>query len=127
MIAQILLVDDNDELRRMLRAYLESKHHRVLEARDGAQAFAIAEAELPHLIIMDVVMPGVYGSSATKQIKDYWRTSNIPIILISGSVEQTVLGDLLTRPNIRYLKKPVDLKVLDQTIAELLPRGGYTA
>jgi twitching motility two-component system response regulator PilH len=126
VIAQILLVEDNDDLRRMLRAYLESKNHRVLEARDGAQGFAIAEAELPHLIIMDIVMPGVYGSSATKQIREYWKTSKIPIILMSGSVEQAVLGDLLTRPNVRYLKKPIDLQVLDDTIKELLPEGGYT-
>lgn len=126
MIAQILLVEDNDDLRRMLRAYLESKNHRVLEALDGAQAFAIAEAELPHLIIMDIVMPGLYGSSATKQIREYWKTSNIPIILMSGSVDQSVLGDLLSRPNVRYLKKPIDLQVLDDTIKELLPTGGYT-
>jgi len=126
VIAQILLVEDNDDLRRMLRAYLESKNHRVLEALDGAQAFAIAEAELPHLIIMDIVMPGLYGSSATKQIREYWKTSNIPIILMSGSVDQSVLGDLLSRPNVRYLKKPIDLQVLDDTIKELLPTGGYT-
>ncbi|MFA5140385.1 MAG: response regulator [Elusimicrobiota bacterium] len=126
MLAKILVADDNDELRHQLREYLESKHHHVLEATDGAQAFAIAEAEMPHLIIMDIVMPGLYGSTATKHIQDYWRTSKIPIIIISGSVEQSVLGDLLLRPNVRYLKKPVELAVLEATIHELLPEGGYT-
>ena len=119
MIAKILIADDNDQLRKMLRAFLEAKHHIVLEATDGAQAFTIAEEEMPHLIIMDIVMPGVYGSSATKQIQEYWRTSDIPIILMSGSVEQSLLKDLLQRPNIRFLKKPVEMKVLEETIKEI--------
>lgn len=126
MIAQILLVEDNDDLRAILRSYLESRSHRVLEATDGAQAFAMAEEKLPHLIIMDIVMPGVYGSSATKKIRDYWKTSRIPIILISGSADEAVLGDLLERPNVRFLRKPVDFPSLDKTIRELLPEGGYT-
>lgn len=126
MIASILLVDDNDALRGALKDFLESRKHSVIEATDGAQAFALAEEEVPHLIIMDVVMPGVYGPTASKRIRDYWRTSKIPIILMSGSIEQAALGDILTRPNIRYLKKPVDLKLLEKTISELLPEGGYT-
>lgn len=126
MIANILLVDDDDALRGALRTFLESRKHLVSEATDGAQAFARAEEEMPHLIIMDVVMPGVYGPTATKRIREYWRTSKIPIILMSGSIDQAALGDVLTRPNIRYLKKPVDLKLLEKTISELLPEGGYT-
>lgn len=126
MIAQILIVDDNEELRASLRDFLSSKGHKILEASDGAQAFTIAEAEMPHLIIMDIVMGGMYGSSATKKLREFWRTSEIPIILMSGSVEQAVLKDLLESPKIRYLKKPFDLKVLEETINEMLPEGGYT-
>jgi CheY-like chemotaxis protein len=126
MLAKILIADDNDEVRLLLKEYLESKHHQVLLATDGAQAFAIAEAEMPHLIIMDIVMPGLYGSTAARHIQDYWRTSKIPIIIISGSVEQAMLGDLLQRPNVRYLKKPVELGILEAAIRELLPMGGYT-
>lgn len=126
MIAEILLVDDDTALRGAVKDFLESRHHRVLEANDGAQAFAMAEEHHPHLIIMDIVMPGVYGSTATKRLRDYWRTSDIPIILMSGSIDQAVLGDILTRPKIRYLKKPVDLSALEAAIRELLPEGGYT-
>ncbi|MFH1726684.1 MAG: response regulator [Elusimicrobiota bacterium] len=126
MIAQILVADDNKDIREMLRDFLESQHHRVLEATDGAQAFAIAEQEMPHLIIMDIVMPGVYGSTATRKIHEYWRTTEIPIIIISGSADQAVLGDLLKDPNIRYMKKPINLKELEKNIREMLPKGGYT-
>lgn len=126
MIAKILIADDNDELRASLRDFLKTKHHEVLEATDGAQAFTIAEKERPHLIIMDVVMPGVYGTTATKQIREYWGTSKIPIIIISGSADEVVLRNLLERPNVRFLKKPVGLDLLEETIKELLPEGGYT-
>jgi len=126
MIAKILVVDDNAELRRSLKEFLESRRHEVLEAADGTQAFIVAEKEMPHLIIMDIVMPGLYGTTAAKQLHDYWRTAKIPIIIMSGSVEQSVLRDLLRLPNLRYLKKPVVLTVLEETIQELLPEGGYT-
>jgi len=126
MIAKILVVDDNENLRESLKAILAEQGHTILEAADGAQAFTIAEQEMPHIIISDVVMPGVYGTTAAKRLNDFYKTADIPIILMSGSIEQSVLGDLLERPNIRYLKKPVDPEVLQETIRELLPDGGYT-
>lgn len=126
MTARILVADDNVELRTTLRDYLQSKGHRIFEADDGAQAFAVAEKEMPHLIITDVVMPGVYGTAATRKLQDYWRTAKIPVIVISGSVEAAMLSDLLKSPLVRFLKKPVNLAVLDKTIQELLPAGGYT-
>ncbi|MBI3548879.1 MAG: response regulator [Elusimicrobia bacterium] len=125
MIARILVVDDNMEVREQLREYLVSKRHEVLEANDGAEAFAVAEEEVPHLIIMDLVMPGVYGSAATKRLQEYWRTSKIPIIIISGTTEAPVKALMDANENIRFMKKPVDLQLLDSTITELLPRGGF--
>lgn len=125
MIARILVVDDNPDLRGLLRTFLESKHHEVLEASDGAQAFTLAEQEVPHLIIMDVVMPGLYGSAASKKLQEYWRTSNIPLIIVSGSTDAPVRELMDANPRLRFLKKPLNLDVLDKTILELLPQGGY--
>jgi len=126
VIAKILIVDDNDNLRESLKAILSEQGHEVLEASDGAQAFTIAEKEMPHIILSDVVMPGVYGTTAAKRLTEFYKTAKIPIILMSGSVEQSVLGKLLEQPHVRYLKKPVDPEELDKTIRELLPDGGYT-
>jgi CheY-like chemotaxis protein len=125
VIARVLLVDDNDDLRAALHDHLASLHLEVIEAKDGAQAFALAEQAKPHLIITDVVMPGLYGTTATKRLQDYWGTREIPIIIMSGSVESHLLGDLLTHPKVRFLKKPVDLPLLDRTMRELLPDGGF--
>jgi CheY-like chemotaxis protein len=126
VIAQILVADDNDEVRSLLKDFLESRGHRVLEATDGAQAFAVAEKERPHLIIMDVVMPGVYGSTATRRIHDYPEMKNIPIIILSGSIDAPVAVGIEEAPTLRFMHKPVDLAALEKLIRELLPLGGYT-
>ncbi|MBI5596992.1 MAG: response regulator [Elusimicrobia bacterium] len=126
MIAEILLADDEEGIRGPVRDFLRSRHFIVREASDGAQAFAMAAEDKPHLIIMDIVMSGVYGSSAAARLKDYEGTKDIPIILVSGSAGEAALRDILKRPNVRFLKKPFELKVLEALIHELLPEGGYT-
>ena len=126
MAARILIVDDNPLIITLLREFLAQKHHHVLEAVDGAQAFLLAEKEMPHLIILDVVMPGLYGTTTIKKLREYWRTMKIPIIILSGYPEESVRSIITDGANIRFLKKPVDFKLLDRLIDELLPAGGYT-
>lgn len=126
MIAEILLADDNVEIRSSVRDFLVSRHFIVREATDGAQAFAMAAEDRPHIIIMDIVMAGVYGSTAAQRLKDYEGTKDIPIILVSGSAGEAALRDILQRPNVRFMKKPFELKALEALIYELLPKGGYT-
>ncbi|TPW17212.1 MAG: histidine kinase [Elusimicrobia bacterium] len=126
MLARILVAEDDDALRASLCDFLRSRRHEVLEASDGAQAFAVAEKDMPHLIITDVVMHGVYGTTAAKRLHDYWRTAKIPIILISGTIGSASVTELLKDPTVRFLKKPVNLALLERTIADLLPQGGFT-
>lgn len=126
MMALVLLVDDDPDLRAALRAFLESRHHRVIEASDGAQAFAMAEKERPHILVMDIVMCGVYGSSAVRKLREHPPTRHIPIVLMSGSAEKSVLGDVVREPGVRFLRKPFQPAELERLIEELLPEGGYT-
>lgn len=126
MIADIVLADDDGDLRKALADWLRSRGHVVREASDGAQAFSMAAEERPHLVIMDVVMTGVYGPAAARKLEDFSGTHGIPVILISGTTGESALKDLLKRPHIRFLRKPVDLKVLEKTMRELLPEGGFT-
>ena len=126
MIAEVLLAEDNDSIRAMVKDFLLSRHFIVREATDGAQAFAMAAEDKPHIIIMDIVMGGVYGTTAAQRLKDFEGTAAIPIILISGSAAEATLRDILKRPNVRFLKKPFALKDLSNLIRDLLPEGGYT-
>ena len=126
MIAKILIVDDDPSIRLLLGNHLRGKNHRVIEATDGAQGFALAEQEVPHLIIMDLVMPGVYGSTTAQRLHEFWRTAKIPILVISAFSDEPVRALMKDNPGIRFLKKPFDLKSLDRAIDEMLPQGGYT-
>jgi len=125
MIAKILIVDDDPLIISLLRNYLSKKRHIVLEATDGAQACVLAEKEMPHLIILDIVMPGLYGSSAARKLRDYWRTAKIPIIILTAYSDELVRSLMIENPNIRFMKKPVDFNALGRLIEELLPAGGY--
>lgn len=126
MIAGIILADDDGDLRKALSDWLRSRGHVVREASDGAQAFTLAAEERPHLVIMDVVMTGLYGPATARKLEDFPGTHGIPVILMSGTTDQAALKDLLKLPHIRFMRKPVDLKLLDKTIRELLPEGGFT-
>jgi len=128
MIASILVVDDSDVIRGMLRVLLEEAHHRVIEATDGAQAFAMAEEHHPHLIIMDVVMPGLYGTTAAKKLHEYRSTANIPIIIFSGTADEKIFEKIGLKDdkNIAFLHKPSNAKEILETVRKMLPEGGYT-
>ena len=71
-------------------------------------------------------MTGVYGPAAARKLDDFYGTHGVPVILISGTTGESALKDLLKRPHIRFLRKPVDLKALEATMRELLPEGGFT-
>lgn len=129
MIGKILICDDDNSVRQMLRELLEMNHHHVIEATDGAQAFAMAEAHRPHLIIMDIVMPGLYGTTATKKIHEYKETADIPIIIFSGSADKTILDKVgidLEKEHVTFLHKSSNPKIILETIRTMLPKGGYT-
>ena len=125
MAAKILIVDDDPLILELLREFLKKKNHTVVEALDGTQAFLIAEKEMPHLILLDIVMPGLYGSAAALKLRDYWRTTKIPIIILSAYSKDLVKTLLEENVNVRFLNKPIDFAALDRLITELLPPGGY--
>lgn len=125
MIAQILLADDNPDITDLLGDYLSRKGHRVIVAADGVQLAQKAVEHRPHLIVTDIKMPGSYGSSVYKVLQADPKTSSIPIIFMSAHEPEKLAALLPVDPKTRFLRKPVDLKRLDELIAELLPLGGY--
>jgi two-component system cell cycle response regulator DivK len=81
---KILLVEDNEMSRDMLSRRLERKGYSVLLATDGAESVAIAQAEHPDLILMDMSLPVMDGWEATRQIKAKPETDAIPIIALTA-------------------------------------------
>ncbi|HEX3280446.1 MAG TPA: response regulator, partial [Pyrinomonadaceae bacterium] len=80
----ILIVDDFDDTRLLLRTWLRKKGYRVAEAENGNEAIAKAQELKPDLIIMDVEMPELDGLSATRQIRALKDSAALPIIAVSA-------------------------------------------
>ncbi|OGS04408.1 MAG: hypothetical protein A3G41_08570 [Elusimicrobia bacterium RIFCSPLOWO2_12_FULL_59_9] len=125
MIAQILVADDDENVLSTLRDFLESLGHRVVTAKDGYGAWQAAHDHAPHLVILDIMMPGHYGPTVYEILQNDSYTSSIPIIFISGLAAPEVEKMLPKDPKTRFIAKPLDLENLEKTIKELLPRGGY--
>lgn len=119
-MARILIVDDSPTETYRFREILEKHGHQVLEASNGADGVAVARAEQPDLVLMDVVMPGLNGFQATRQLTKDEETAHIPVVIVTTKDQETdrVWGK---RQGARdYLTKPVDEAQLMQTIAGLL-------
>jgi len=117
---KILIVDDEPNVRRLLRTLLKKKFT-VVEAGDGAQAVAIAVIEKPDLILMDVVMPKMDGYSCCHALKKEPATSSIPVIMLTA---MDLKIDLKLSKEIGaegYITKPFNSKDLMTNIAQLLP------
>jgi len=119
-MARILIVDDSPTEIRKISTILESNNHEVITADNGADGVAVARAEQPDLILMDVVMPGLNGFQATRQLTRSPETAEIPVIIVTTKDQETdrVWG---TRQGAKgYLVKPVSEESLTKTIDELL-------
>jgi len=81
---KILIVDNNDSFRESLRSFLQGLGHEVFEATTGPEAIEIASSIIPHLIMMDVRLPGMHGDEVTAKLKRNLATRNIPVVINSG-------------------------------------------
>lgn len=119
-MARILVIDDSPTETYRFREILQRNGHEVLEAANGADGISVARAELPDLILMDVVMHGINGFQATRQLTRGAETKHIPIVIVSTKDQETdrVWGK---RQGARdYLTKPIEETSLIRVIHQLL-------
>ena len=122
-MARILIVDDSPTEMFRFREILSKHGYEVLEATNGADGVTLAQAELPDLVLMDVVMPGVNGFQATRQIARGETTKHIPIVIVSTKDQATDRVWGKRQGAIDYLTKPVDEKQLIDVINQYLNAG----
>ncbi|MBB3048115.1 CheY-like chemotaxis protein [Litorivivens lipolytica] len=123
-MATILLVEDNEMNRDMLRRRLEKRGYTVLIAEDGAQALESACAELPDLILLDMSLPVVDGWTAAANLKADERTRSIPVIALTAHAMDGDRQKAIAAGCDDYDTKPVDLKrLLVKIVAHLGEEG----
>jgi CheY-like chemotaxis protein/anti-sigma regulatory factor (Ser/Thr protein kinase) len=112
----VLVVDDSNVNRLVVSRLIEALGHHVMTAEDGLQALTCCEQTLPDLILMDVIMPEMDGLETTRRIRERFDRHWIPIIFLTGKVEQADMLAGLDAGGDDYLTKPVDFKLLTAKI-----------
>jgi len=116
----ILVVDDDANIRQLLRQQLETEGYNIVEAKDGLEAIAFVKKAAPDLIILDVMMPEMSGFDVAAVLKNDPKTMGIPIIILS-IVEDRERGYRLGIE--RYLMKPIETDTLLHEIGTLTTQG----
>ena len=116
----ILVVDDFDDTRLLLRTWLERRGFRVVEAENGIQAINQAENESPDLIIMDMQMPQLDGLSATRRIRNLESMSSVPIVAVSAYGADQFREQALAAGCNEYVSTPFEPATLEGIIRDLV-------
>jgi CheY-like chemotaxis protein len=120
MEALILVVDDSEEVRRLLETFLTQEGFRVETAADGADAYEKAVALQPSVILLDYAMPGVDGWHAAELLRNDVRTFRVPILAITGHSEQIDRNNAMRAGVDAYFVKPLALDSLLEEIRRVL-------
>lgn len=118
-IKKILVVDDSATERHVLVTLLEGKGYSIVTASNGEEGVAAAKRELPDLILMDVVMPGMNGYQATRTISRDDATKHIPVIMCTSKDQETDKIWGMRQGALDYMVKPVDADALLAKLATL--------
>jgi len=113
----ILIVDDNENNRKLARDVLEFAGFETVEATGGVEAVALTIEHLPALVLMDIRMPDMNGTEALKLLREDSRTAEIPIVALTSS---TMRGDeqrFLAEGFDGYLAKPISVREFPDQIA----------
>lgn len=125
--AKVLVAEDHEDTRALLRTLLEQRGCAVVEAGDGFEAVDAAERERPDLILMDGGLPLLDGLAATRRLRGLPALSAIPIVFLSGHAGPQAQTDARDAGCDEYVVKPFDIARLDTVLnRHLRGRGGVT-
>ncbi|HJU56255.1 MAG TPA: response regulator [Pyrinomonadaceae bacterium] len=118
----IMVVEDFEDNRFMMRRLLEMSGYRVLEAVNGEEAVELAHRERPQLILMDLSLPQLDGLAATRRIRQYLDMKDVPIVAVSAHDTADFHADALAAGCNDYVTKPIDFDQLEALLSRLLPK-----
>lgn len=119
-VTTILLIEDDETIRRALERLLEDEGYRVRSASDGTQLSDVLDDTPIDLVMMDIGLPWVNGLELTEMMKGHSQLKKIPLILISGRSSKEDIKKGFAAGCDDYLTKPFDLEKIKKTVATLL-------
>lgn len=117
----VLVVEDHDDTRYLLRVVLEHDGYTILEVANGLEAVGMAVREHPDLVLMDGTLPGLDGLSVTRQMRQQESLRDMPIVALSGHDGPEFQAAARAAGCDASITKPLDFNVLRNTLSRLLP------
>ena len=117
----VLVVDDDEGVRTLVRANLELEGYAVREAASANEGLAVLEEDPPDLILLDVMMPEVDGWEMLRQIQERFGAGAIPVIVFSGQLEEQAVSQAASRGARGFVGKPFDLQQLVDQAKQIVP------
>jgi CheY-like chemotaxis protein len=119
-MARILIVEDNEELRKMLAWVLQPHGYETLQAATGKEGIEKAIAAQPGLILLDIRLPDMNGVDVARAIKTNTRTAHIPIVGWSAYFGERWREEALRAGMVAYMEKPLSVPVIEATIKQFI-------
>ena len=120
----ILIVEDNEKNRKLMRDVLQFKGYRTLEAETGEAGVALALEHKPDLILMDYQLPGIDGIEAFRRIRGDAATAHIPIVAVTASAMPEDGKRMMDAGFDGFQTKPINVKAFTQAIADMFSVKG---
>lgn len=120
MSKKILIVEDNEKNRKLMRVILQNVGYETIEAEDGEQGVKLAKENIPFLILMDIQMPVMDGIEALRILRAELTTRDIPVIALTASAMRGDKERFLKEGFDGYISKPIDVKEFLKTIESIL-------
>ena len=117
----VLVVDDDEGVRNLVRANLELEGYAVREAASANEGLAALEEDPPDLILLDVMMPEVDGWEMLRQIQERFGAGAVPVIVFSGQLEEQAVSQATSRGARGFVGKPFDLQQLVDQAKQIVP------
>ena len=123
---RVLVVDDEKDLVDLIAYNLTRGGYEVITSYNGAEALEIAQREVPDLVVLDLMLPGLDGTEVARRLKADSRTATIPIVMLTAKGEETDVVVGLTLGADDYVTKPFSMKILLARINTVMRRGEGT-
>src|SRR5687767_5326934 len=124
---KVLVIDDDDEIRELVRMTLSVRGHTSMEAVAGPEGVALALSDKPDLILLDVMMPGMDGPETLQVLRARPETARIPVAFVTASVMPVELDRLRALQPAGIIAKPFDPIALATRLEAMMTEGGETA
>jgi two-component system cell cycle response regulator DivK len=120
----VLLIEDNEKNRKLARDILEFRGYRVSVAENAEDGLAMAAAEPPDLVLMDIQLPGMNGIQALAKLREADSTRRIPVVAFTASVMPSDRHTIMGAGFNAFLSKPIAMKEFTETVAAQIAARG---